>query len=253
MPAFGCTSAATRSSDALSLARMNILAFDTCFVSCSAAVYLAAGEVARNADQFELMEKGHSERIVPMIAAVLGKARLAIEEIGSFAVTVGPGSFTGARTGIAVARALALATGKPVRGTSSLHVMAAGLRERRPVGAIAIAVSTRDGLVYFQTFDGPDTQPTSAPCVTSPRDAVDALRGMPHMVAGAGASLVVAAADATRDRFELIDEPVDAQARVLALMALQLPILTPPRPLYLREPDAKPQSGVLIQRQEPSV
>ena len=54
--------------------------------------------------------------------------------------------------------------------------MAAGLRERRPVGAIAIAVSTRDGLVYFQTFDGPETAPTSAPCVTSPRDAFDALR-----------------------------------------------------------------------------
>ncbi len=232
---------------------MNILAFDTCFVSCSAAVHPGAGEGARNANQFELMEKGHSERIVPMIADVLSKAGLTIEDIGSFAVTVGPGSFTGARTGIAVARALALATGKPVRGTSSLHVMAAGLRERHPVGAIAIAVSTRDGLVYFQTFDGPQTQSTTEPCVVSPRSALDALQGVAHMVAGTGAPLLVAAADAKRDRIELIDEPVDAQARVLARMALQLPILTPPRPLYLREPDAKPQSGVLIQRQEPSV
>lgn len=232
---------------------MKILAFDTCFVSCSAAVQSGVGQGARNAHLFELMEKGHSERIVPMIAEVLNKAGVTVSDIDSFAVTVGPGSFTGARTGIAVARALALATGKPVRGTSSLHVMAAGLRERHPVGAIAIAVSTRDGLVYFQAFDGPDTQPTTAPCVSLPRSALDALHGMAHMVAGSGAQLLVAAVDATRDRIEPIDEPVDAQARVLARITSHLPILTRPRPLYLREPDAKPQSGVLIQRQEPSV
>ena len=232
---------------------MIILAFDTCFNACSVGLRRRVGERAVDVARFELMEKGHSERIVPMIGEVLGEAGITVQDVDAFAVTTGPGSFTGVRTGIAVARALALATGKRVRGTSSLHVMAAGLQPMVNGGPIAIAISTRDGLVYFQTFDGAATAPQIEPRVLSPQAAVAMMGPVEHMIGGTGADLVMAAAASIGISHRHVAGRVDADAAVLARMAINLAVLTPPQPLYLRDADAKPQSGVLIQRLEAGV
>ena len=232
---------------------MIILAFDTCFNACSAGLRQLVGQRVVDVARFELMEKGHSERIVPMIGEVLGEAGFTVQDVDAYAVTTGPGSFTGVRTGIAVARALALATGKPVRGTSSLHVMAAGLRQLGHGGPIAIAISTRDGLVYFQTFDGAATVPANEPRVLSPEAAVEIMGPVEHMIGGTGGDLVMAAAALIGVSHRQVAGRVDADAAVLARMAVDLAVLTPPQPLYLRDADAKPQSGVLIQRLEAGV
>ena len=231
---------------------MIILAFDTCFGACSASLRLPRSGGLQVVSRFELMQKGHSERLVPMIQEVLEEAGRTAGCIDVFAVTAGPGSFTGVRTGIAVARALSLATGKPVRGTSSLRVMALGLRNSYREGAIAIAIPTRDGLIYFQSFDGPQASALIEPCVITPQAAVAVMRGVAHTVAGKGAGLVAEAAVLAGVPVTIVADPVEADAVNMLPVALDLAVLDPPRPLYLREPDAKPQPGMLVKRTDPT-
>lgn len=222
---------------------MIVLAFDTCFDACSVALWSSARSRLLAA-RFEAMDKGHSERIVPMIGEVLVEAGVDLAEVTTLAVTVGPGSFTGVRTGLSVARAIALANGIEIRGTTSLHVMAARIRERRGAIAIAIAVATRDGYIYFQTFEPADGMPGSAACLTTPVQAAAMLGSTPHVIAGSGADSVVTAASGSSVAHELDEAASDVCAAVLARLAVKLPLLIPAKPLYLREPDAKPQPGL---------
>jgi tRNA threonylcarbamoyladenosine biosynthesis protein TsaB len=221
---------------------MTVLAFDTCFAACSVAVRgTERGQIL--AARFEAMEKGHSERIMPMIAEVLAEADLTLAQVGTLVVTIGPGSFTGVRTGLAVARGLALAHDVEIRGTTSLHVMAADVRDQTRQERVAIAVATRDGLVYFQAFEGALADPVGVPCLSTPQLAAASLADRRHVVAGSGASLVTAAAAALGHTHDDFGALIDVRAAVLAGMAARLPVLDPPKPLYLREPDAKPQAG----------
>jgi tRNA threonylcarbamoyladenosine biosynthesis protein TsaB len=104
---------------------MNVLAFDTCFGAVSAAVRWksARGEwLLREA--YEPLTVGHAERLLPMIDDVMIGSGLTYQQLDRIAVTIGPGGFTGLRVGVAAARAMALATGKPVVGLTSLAAMA---------------------------------------------------------------------------------------------------------------------------------
>ena len=85
---------------------MLILGLDTCLSSCSVAV-LDGERVLASAR--EVMARGHQERLAPMAQAVMAEAGLAFDRLDRIAVTVGPGSFTGLRVGIAFAKGLALA------------------------------------------------------------------------------------------------------------------------------------------------
>ena len=71
------------------------------------------------------MARGHAEALMPLIAAVMQKSGLQYEDLDRIAVTVGPGCFTGLRVGIAAARGIALAAGKPAIGLSTLAALAA--------------------------------------------------------------------------------------------------------------------------------
>jgi tRNA threonylcarbamoyladenosine biosynthesis protein TsaB len=216
---------------------MTLLAFDTCFGACSVAVSVAGG--GTTVEHFEAMDKGHSERLVPMIAAALAAAGTTIAAVRTIVVTVGPGSFTGVRTGIAVARALALAGAIEVRGTTSLHVLAADLRnDAVPQVPLAIAIATRDGLIYFQAFSGALPTPTISACLVTPADAAAMLGATPHVLAGTGAALIAAVAPG----HPVHNRALDVRAAHLARLAGRLPVLVAPKPLYLREPDAKPQA-----------
>ena len=117
---------------------MNILAFDTCLGAVSVAVRRrgAGGEwLMRHA--CETRERGHAERLMPMVAETMAAAGLAFSDLDRIAVTVGPGSFTGVRVGVAAARGLALASGIAVVGATSLAVMAHRADERLGPSATA--------------------------------------------------------------------------------------------------------------------
>ena len=225
---------------------MQILALDTCFDGCSVCVAERQGDVVSVLSQrFERFETGHAERLVPMIGEAMHEARLNFDHIQRVAVTVGPGTFTGTRIGIAAARSLALATGADTVGVSSLAVMADVAR--REVGAVpfTVLVDARRGEVYMQSFGpGGGIDAAAPPALLSLAEAGQLGEGGESLLVGSGAA---AAAAGYKVRVMLPDLLPDAVA--LAHIAAKLPASElPVVPLYLRPPDAKPQDGKAVAR-----
>lgn len=100
---------------------MNILAVDTATKSCSVAVVNEKTIVS----EYTVNHKDtHSKFVMGLIHEILAISHLTVKDLDGFAVTIGPGSFTGLRIGLSTVKGLALATGKPVVGVSSLAALA---------------------------------------------------------------------------------------------------------------------------------
>ena len=233
---------------------MNVLAFDTCLGGVSVAVrwQSALGDWLLR-ERFEARQGGHAERLMPMISEVMQDAGLGFSDLERIAVTVGPGTFTGVRGVVAAARGLALASGLPVVGATSLAVMAHGAGEMlgpREEGLLAVAVDARRGMVYLQLF-GEGLARTSQPLLLAP-EAVPRLVGVePVTVVGSGAAAVAAAIVAAGGTAEARLPDLQPHARSLALLAADLSPVSPVRPLYLRPPDVKPQADKSLSRAVP--
>ena len=100
---------------------MKILSLECSAIPCSVAV-IEDGKILANA--FSNVRLTHSQTLMPMVESVLNSARLAVSDIDAFAVTQGPGSFTGVRIGISAVKGLAQPEEKPCVGVSALHSMA---------------------------------------------------------------------------------------------------------------------------------
>ena len=234
---------------------MNILAFDTCFDACSVCVaQTGADRAVEFSGALERFETGHAERLIPMVEEVMSRAGLTFSHIDRLAVTVGPGTFTGTRIGVAAARALALSSGKEVVGASSLAVMAeAALRELLPPPGtdLAVAVDARRGQAYVQLFAASALEPKSPPLLLSIEEAGRIGAGA-LIVVGSAAEAVATAAAASGRRMAARLPDLLPDAAALARMAFELPASQGPLvPLYLRPPDAKPQDGKSIARVQP--
>lgn len=226
---------------------MNILALDTSLGACSAAV-VRDGEIF---SAYEKRSREHAEVIMPMIAQVLDEASLGYEALGAIAVTTGPGSFTGVRVGVSTARGLALATSLPLIGVNSLEVMAHIALEKidARVDVLGIVVDARRGEVYMALYSG-EGDVISGPAALSPEQAVEMLPDQGQVVlAGSGGALVADAASKTGLSIECILSELQPDAAGLAVMAMtRSPVEGPLSPLYLRPPDAKPQTGKALPR-----
>ena len=183
------------------------------------------------------MERGHAEALAPMVQeAMRGQDFAALDRL---AVTVGPGTFTGQRVGLAFMRGLRLALGKPLSGVTSLEAMAAAASAETGAARAAVLHDARRAEAYLSLVeDGA----ASAPRVLPFADAIDAIRGFgPCVLAGTGAS---AEKEKLDDGFILssIRQP---DALFVARLAAQRPAPSggPPAPLYLRAPDAKLPGG----------
>jgi tRNA threonylcarbamoyladenosine biosynthesis protein TsaB len=128
---------------------MRILAVDTT---------TPAGSVAVLEDERLLAEVGfilattHSARLLGAVHHLLGALGLGIRNIDAFAVSPGPGSFTGLRIGLSTVKSLALASRKPIAAVSSLTALAAKLRDTGP-GLVAPVLDAKKGEVYAALFD----------------------------------------------------------------------------------------------------
>jgi len=100
---------------------MKVLGIDTS-TSCGSVGLIDNGEVV--SDYLLNIPVTHSERLLGAIELVLKEARCPIENLDGWAVSLGPGSFTGLRIGVSTVKGLAFATGKPVAGVSALDVLA---------------------------------------------------------------------------------------------------------------------------------
>jgi tRNA threonylcarbamoyladenosine biosynthesis protein TsaB len=205
------------------------LLIDTCLDACQVAA-VANGQ--RLAARSEPMRRGHQERVATMTAEVMAEAGLDFADLTRIAVTLGPGSFTGIRVGLAFARGLRLATQAQIVGIGTLNALAASARR---VGRRAGVVDARRGQVYLQIFDG--NEPLDEAEVLPFEQAVARLRDADDgalNLAGPGAHLFEEILGADRIR-EIAAADLDALTR---LAELAKP-LDDPRPLYLRAPDIR--------------
>jgi tRNA threonylcarbamoyl adenosine modification protein YeaZ len=200
-----------------------ILAIDTSTAACSAALFDSDGQCIAHRD--EVIGRGHSERLVPMLDELL-EGRKA----DGILVGVGPGSFTGIRVGIAAAQGLAIAWDCELSGMSSLALLAAGAAGD---GDVAAAVDGGHGELFVQQFDAklrPRTDLLNLP----PQEAADCVGA--DLVIGPGARTLVDA----RGRGRAVE------ALPSARNALRLPDelrSLPPKPVYARAPDARARNA----------
>lgn len=120
-------------------------------------------------------ESTHSDRLLVSVEQLLGDLSLTLADCDAFAVVHGPGSFTGLRVGIATAKGLALATGKPLVGVSSLATLAmAAPFSRYPVCAL---LDARKQEVYAGLFawQGGVPHPLAAEAALAPDRLLDQL------------------------------------------------------------------------------
>src|ERR1044072_474922 len=161
---------------------MRILAIDTALGACAAAV-LDSRAGAILASEFAAMARGHAEDIMPLIARVMDAGRCEFHDLDRVAVTVGPGSFTGLRVGIAAARGIALASGKPAVGLSTLSALAAPHVASRADHVIIAAIDARNEQDYFQVF-APNGVTIVTPRLDRVRAAVRAVPVGPAVITG---------------------------------------------------------------------
>ena len=206
---------------------MLVLAIDTAADLCAACVLdTDAGERGRAVLD---IGKGHAEHLMAVIGAALADAGAAHADLGAIAVSVGPGSFTGVRVGVAAARGLALALKVPAVGVTTLHALA---REAAQPGRPVIArIEAGRGQAYVAAFSATG-ELTFGPAALALADA-DAL------IRDSGEDAVPASGK-TAD--------IAVYARLGAGMLKAGAVPERPRPLYLREADAKPQDAFALPR-----
>lgn len=219
---------------------MRILAIDTALGALSAAVLDQAAPEPLAAERI-LMQRGHAEALVPLIERIAAQAAGGLASVDRIAVTVGPGSFTGIRVGIAAARALGLALGIPVVGVSTLAALATPLVLNMGNEVIAAALDARHGHIYVQAF-GPGGRTVLSPRLSPIRDAARALGAGPFRFTGSGAPMMALEAWSMGLKAEVVGELIAPDIAVIArLGSFAEPESAPPRPLYLKMPDATPQ------------
>jgi tRNA threonylcarbamoyladenosine biosynthesis protein TsaB len=206
---------------------MIVLGLDTCLTACSVAVSDGARVLAHESED---MARGHQERLAPMVQRVMAEAALPFSRLERIGVTVGPGSFTGLRVGLAFAKGLGAALGAPVAGVGVLEVLAAAAE-----GLVFAAVDARRDQVYLQGFEGGRAlmAPDALELGTAAARVAEIAADRPVTLVGSGAPLLADVAPAAR-----VLVPAGADARLVArLAAARAP--APARPLYLRAPDAR--------------
>ena len=212
---------------------MKILAVDTALGACSAALLEGDRVLAR---RFAAMERGHAEALAPIVEEVMCEANLAFRMLDRLAITVGPGTFTGQRVGLSFMRGLRLALGKPLVGVTSLAAMAEQARAETCISCAAAIHDARRGEVYLEVLD----PPLSARLLTfiEACSALGALRGK-IVLAGTAAARAAEALQTSGLETQISGIVVPDAVWIARLAARREAGDSPPRPLYLRAPDAK--------------
>ena len=216
---------------------MLILALDTSLLACAVAL-VEVGEVEKvRGSESEVRERGHAEALMPMVERVMREAGAAFEEVERFAVTTGPGSFTGLRVGISAARAFAVAHPRPVIGVGTLAALAASGfgDDQEPVAAV---VDARRDEAYWQLFALP-ARPISPPMLATYDEIARAIYSPKVRLVGSGAERLAAI---DPERLHAVSSGLAPDILWVARLGARLePESAPAEPVYIRPPDAKPQ------------
>ncbi|WP_185984004.1 tRNA (adenosine(37)-N6)-threonylcarbamoyltransferase complex dimerization subunit type 1 TsaB [Aureimonas mangrovi] len=218
------------------------LAIDTAGARCSAAV-LDMGAKAVLAEAEPEIGRGHAEKLMEVVADVLKAADASYADLSRVAVTLGPGSFTGIRVGVATARGLALALNVPALGVSTLEALAEPFLDGS--GSVLAVQDAKRGEVYVALY-APDGALLAGPAAIAPDDlpVFAGEAAAPLRLVGSGAGI---AAERLPDAEIADDTGAVAIAAVARIGARRMPGEAV-RPLYLRGADAKPQTAPSLRR-----
>jgi tRNA threonylcarbamoyladenosine biosynthesis protein TsaB len=243
---------------------MFILALDTALDACSVALLTAGGDVLARATRD--IGRGHAEVLMAVAGEVFEAAGTTPRNLSRIVVTIGPGSVTGIRVGLAAARAIGLAADVPVVGVTTLEAIADEALAQAPdpvmaapalvvpvlVAPVLVAIDARRGEVFAGLYEAspaglPIPTERTAPAAMSHAQAAALAIAAGARVVGSGAMLVAAAAADGRIAADAAIRFPDI-VRVGRIGAARAPSSRPPVPVYLRAADAKPQEGFRIAR-----
>lgn len=225
---------------------MKLLVLDTAANLCSVAIFDAESGTML-AQISEDIGKGHAERLMAIMEQAVANAGIAINEIGKVVTSIGPGSFTGVRVGVATARGLALALRCPAIGVTTLEALAYDAGKALSGRPVLSVIDARRDEFYAQFFAS-DGTPASKPMIVT-------LPGIVEQLAGHGQNLVLAGSASALVNAKL-ERPLDVASAMatgtieaFAQLGIRSQDTALPSPLYLRGLDVKPQQGFVLKRQ----
>ena len=229
---------------------MILLAIDCSANLCAACVY-DTGEDRELGRSVLDLGKGHAEHLIAVIDGALAIAGKTYADLDAIAVCVGPGSFTGIRVAVSAARGFALALGIPAVGVNTLEALA--MQARIEAGACTVmgvlggAAGNASATVQMAVYDEFGHE-VYAPIIMGAGEAAELALRSGAALAGTAARAVAALSGG---RLAIASESATADIAVYARIAAAKGASgTKPSPLYLREPDAKPQAGFVLPRRE---
>ncbi|MDF1610230.1 tRNA (adenosine(37)-N6)-threonylcarbamoyltransferase complex dimerization subunit type 1 TsaB [Hoeflea sp. YIM 152468] len=224
---------------------MLTLAIDCSARFCASALY-RAGEDRVLAAASPDIGRGHAEHLPSIVQSVLVEAQIELQQVDRIGVTIGPGSFAGIRVGVAFARGLALALDVPAIGVGALEAIAVPAARQAGNAVMAVLDARRERV--WAIVVAADGAVVRAGAELTPQAAAALALETGCAIIGSGASQL-AAVDLSLQS-HILDRPVAPRIEDVARLAARLdPDRNPAEPRYLREADAKPQTGFAVPHQ----
>lgn len=222
---------------------MIILAIDTASTLCAACVY---DSVARKVIGRAVLDlgKGHAEHLIGVVHEAMAQAGVAFPALERIVVAIGPGSFTGVRVGVSAARGFAMALKIPAVGVTTLEAIAAEARETFGARNVMAALDGGRGEIHAAVYDEAGRE-IMTPTAMNLADAARMARRHSAVLAGSAAATVAKEAG---PEMQIGPEQATADIRIYAELGAAKQPGEKPKPLYLREADAKPQAGFVLAR-----
>ncbi len=223
---------------------MKLLAIDTASTLCAACVY----DTERSAELGRAVldiGKGHAEHLMSVVERALAESKLAFSDLGAIGVSIGPGSFTGVRVGVSAARGFALALGIPSIGVTSLEAVASAARDEFGAVTVMSAFDAGRDEIHAAIYDAAG-MPINEPAIITLQNAIEWSEVFEPVLVGSAANRIAAAASR---HVRVGSTAATAEIAIYArLAAAKGGVAEKPRPLYLRQADAKPQAGFVLPR-----
>ncbi|MGB7336292.1 MAG: tRNA (adenosine(37)-N6)-threonylcarbamoyltransferase complex dimerization subunit type 1 TsaB [Salaquimonas sp.] len=228
---------------------MICLALDTAGTACAACLYDSKSKTVL-AQLTEDIGKGHAERLMGIITDVMQMAEITYQDLDKIITTIGPGSFTGIRVGVATARGFGVGLNIPVVGVTNLEAIAAQYRQENRLDdtqQICAAIDAGRGQVYcLMNFDNNFAVRDEA-FAGDLSDVQTFLANLKDVhICGNAAPLL---SDQNGSNKICVSNRHQAWVHVIAAIGASRDEGDKmPEPLYLRKPDAVPQKGFAVER-----
>ncbi len=210
------------------------LSLDTCTKACSVALTPLEGG-GKTFSWFEILDRGHAEILASKAQELMQQANISAKNINQIAVTIGPGTFTGARIALSFARMFAAARTIPIVALNSLQAVAFNAVAKLPLkqnDIIYVAIDARRGQVYFASFNNLG-QEIIAPTAINCEDAAKKITLQSYTL-GTGRALLLSSDNNLDENLHFPNAQIFGE-----LVKNHPPATAPVSPLYLRAADAK--------------